>query len=157
MTTKELTKIFGDPTKNPETFKQFHMVMWDIPSDINVKIPALPNVLYCNKHMIVPLENVFRKLIVQNLHTEIKTFDGCFNIRKQRGSLAPSKHSWGVAIDLNAHENPFVKIDIAQKAILRPRYVKWSESFLDVWREDFICGADWNTVLDGMHFELKAI
>jgi hypothetical protein len=39
---------------------------------------------------------------------------------------------------------------------LRKEYVKWSEKFLDVWRRNgWDCGADWNTVLDGMHFEIK--
>lgn len=154
MTSKEALKIFGEP--NDEFIRKF-MIMWDIPSDINTKIPPLPNVLYCNKYMVQPLENAFRNLIIKNLHTEIKTFDGCFNIRKQRNANVPSKHSWGIAIDFNAHQNPLVIVGNRNKEELRKQYVKWSEDFLNVWRKDFICGADWNTRIDGMHFELKAI
>lgn len=156
MTTKALLKIYGNPFEDAEGFKKKHMTMWDIPKDINDAIRPLPNILYCNKAMVQPLEKVFRGLIEKGLHKEIKTFDGCFNIRKQRGSAAISKHSWAVAIDLNAHDNPFVKVQ-GNREELRKKVVKWSEPFLDVWRAEFICGADWNTLLDGMHFELREI
>lgn len=35
----------------------------------------------------------------------IETYDGCYVVRNVRGMSAPSIHSWGLAIDLNAGSN----------------------------------------------------
>lgn len=156
--TAELYKKFGDPFKDKDTFIKNWMVLWDIPQDINKAIPALPNKMYCNKELAPKLEKVFFELINKGLHVEIKTFDGCFNIRKMRGGTAPSRHSWGIAIDLNAFENPYKKVLNNLYTEYRKRYVKWSPDFLQVWRDNnFVCGADWIKVIDGMHFEPKII
>jgi hypothetical protein len=66
-------------------------------------------------------------------------------------------HSFGIAIDMNAAWNPLLRgVHPNKRSELRKEYVKWSEKFLDVWRRNgWDCGADWNTVLDGMHFEIK--
>lgn len=156
MTTKELIAAFGNPFENLDEFLTKHMVLWDIPSDINSKIPALPNRLFTNKRMVVPLERAFREVINAGLHSEILSFDGCYNLRKMRSGNNYSKHAWGVAIDMNAHLNPYKKV-IGDREAMRKEFVKWSESFLDIWRKEFICGADWNSILDGMHFELKSL
>lgn len=158
--TPKLMQSFGDPSSDRDTFVKKHMVNWDIPEEINREIKALPNRLYCNRMMMIPLENVFRELIKKGLHTEIKTFDGCFNIRLARKANKLSRHSWGIAIDFNAAFNPLVLIDevlsAEQYLKIKSKSVSWSEPFLDVWRDNgFICGADWKRRLDGMHFELS--
>ena len=35
----------------------------------------------------------------------LDVYDGCYNFRQSRNSNAQSKHSWGIAIDINAKEN----------------------------------------------------
>lgn len=156
--TSELIKKYGDPFTEKDKFINEWMVLWDIPKQINDAIQPLPNKLYCNKDLIPFLENVFNELIKKQLHIEIKTFDGCFNIRRMRGSASPSRHSWGIAIDLNAFENPFKKVQKNLIIEYRKRCVAWSPDFLQVWRDcGFNCGADWTTIIDGMHFELKKI
>ena len=156
--TDELIKKYGDPTLDKMKFINSFMILWDIPNDINLKIPVLPNKIYINKDFAPILENVFRKLIEKNLHTEIKTYDGCFNIRKMRGSNKPSRHSWGIAIDFNAFENPYKKVPKGYLTEYRKRFIKWSDAFLNVWREQGCeCGADWVSVVDGMHFEPKIL
>jgi hypothetical protein len=148
---------FGDPTKDRATFEKRHMVLYDIPDDINKIIPVLPNRIYCNKVIVEPLTNVLNDLVISGLYKEIKTYDGCFNIRKSRGTNVISMHSFGIAIDMNAAWNPLLRgVHPNKRSELRKEYVKWSEKFLDVWRRNgWDCGADWNTVLDGMHFEIK--
>ena len=158
LTTKSLIDKFGNPFDDSETFIKEWMIIWDIPQAINDAIPALPNKLYTNKLMPELLETAFNGLISKGLHKEIKTFDGCFNIRRMRGSNNYSRHSWGMAIDMNAFENPFKKVPPGERADYRKKYVKWTEQFLQVWRDSgFSCGADWNTVMDGMHFEPNTI
>lgn len=155
LNTAQLTDVYGNPNLDRATFEKTWMTLWDIPADINAAIQPLPNKLYCNKVIVPSLELILRDLIKEGVHTEIKTFDGCFNIRTQRNSTAISRHSWGIAIDLNAAWNPLCVVKDANRyAAYREQYVKWTEKFLQVWRNhNWNCGGDWKTRLDGMHFE----
>lgn len=148
---------YGNPTTDRVGFEKKNMVLYDIPDEINKAIPVLPNRIYINKEIIEPFTKVLRELVAKGLHTEIKTFDGCFNIRKSRGINQISMHSFGIAIDLNAAWNPLIRnVTSVSRSQVRKRVVKWTEEFLQVWRNNnFECGADWITVLDGMHFEYK--
>lgn len=119
------------------------MTLWDVPADI--EIGAIPKRLYCNRDLPGPLERAFRNLIATGHISELKTWDGCFNIRKKRGAASPSLHSWGIAIDVNAAWNQFGKAPT-----LSPGFVK---CFTDA-------GFDWGGVWgkkDGMHFQLSKI
>ena len=142
---EKLIEKYGDPTKDLKVFEARNMVLWDIPSYINAAIPALPNRLYCNKDLIHPLSQSFENLKETGYDKELKTWDGCFNIRKKRGSKSTSLHSWGIAIDLNSAWNGFGKTPT-----LSPEFVK---CFTDA-------GFDWGGNfgrLDGMHFQLAKI
>jgi len=99
--------------------------------------------MYVNKDLVPYLDAVFVKLIEKDLFKELKTFDGCWNIRPIRGTTDKwSMHTFGVAIDLNASENPL------------GGPVKFSEEFLQCWRDvGWTCGADFKRV-DSMHFQL---
>jgi hypothetical protein len=95
--------------------------------------------------MVVPLSNAFKKLIDTNCVDELKTWDGCFNIRKKRGLISMSLHSWGLAVDVNAFENGLNQIP------------KLSKEFVECFTSSgFNWGGCWQRV-DGMHFELSKI
>lgn len=143
LTSQQCQTKYGTP--GAEVERKF-FTFWDIPDDINAKIKALPNKLYCNKDIVAPLEKAFRNLIAAGIEQQFKTFDGCYSIRQKRGSKAPSLHSWGVAIDLNAAWNGWM-----QKPTLTPEFVK---CFTDA---GFEWGGAWVNHPDGMHFQLKAI
>ena len=119
------------------------MVMWDVPTELEIGV--IPKRIYCNKDMVKPLEQAFTNLIQRNHVGELKTWDGCFNIRKKRGLTSMSLHSWGIAIDVNAFEN-----GLNVKPKLSPGFVK---CFTDA---GFDWGGTW-TRLDGMHFQLAKI
>ena len=119
------------------------MVLWDVPN--HLEIGVIPKRIYCNKDMIAPLTQAFKKLIETGHVNELKTWDGCFNIRNKRGASSASLHSWGVAIDVNAAWNGFGK-----KPTLSAGFVK---CFTD---SGFHWGGVW-TKPDGMHFQLKSI
>lgn len=159
MTTQQRIKRFGNPVTNQLAFERQHMVVWNVPADIRQAIPALPARIYCNKVIVAPLETALRRCIAEGVHDEIRTYDGCFVVRKQRGSNAISTHSFGLAVDFNAAWNPLVRgVTPATRPALRKAKVQWSEKFLDCWRQTgWNCGADWNTVLDGMHFQWDSI
>jgi hypothetical protein len=143
--TTELIELLGHPMLRQAAFEHVWMVLWQVPTDIVEKIPALPKKIFLNRIMAKPLEATLRALIAEGFHTEITSYDGCFNVRYIRGTekttRSLSRHSWGLAIDFNAATNPL------------GGPVLFSEKFLRVWRSNgWTCGADFRR-LDGMHFE----
>jgi hypothetical protein len=156
MNQMQLIAVYGNPMTDRVAFETKYMKTVDT-MRWRGKIKALPVKIYMNKILQAPFGKVMDELITTGLHREIKTWDGCYNVRYQRGSRTMlSRHSWGLAIDLNATWNPLVSVNAANRAALRAKYVQWSEPFLDIWRKHgFECGADWTNKLDGMHFELK--
>lgn len=138
LTSAKCFKKYGDP----KTEKS--MVLWDVPKELEVG--AIPKRIYCNKDMVKPLTLAFKNLISTGAVSELKTFDGCFNIRGKRSNPESySLHSWGVAIDVNAATNGYGK-----KPTLSAKFVK---CFTDA-------GFDWGglwSVPDSMHFQLKSI
>jgi len=134
---------YGEPG-NPKTEGRF-ISIWDIPADINVAIPALPNRVYCNNDLRAPLEKAFRNIIARGLTAQLKTWDGCYQVRNKRGQGSLSIHSWALAIDVNAAWNRF-----GAKPTMSPALVK---CFTDV---GFDWGGTWSKP-DGMHFQLARI
>lgn len=66
----------------------------------------LVNAIYCNKDMVDPLAKALADVQQKHLHTLLKLYSGCFNIRMVRGNNSLfSAHSYGLAIDLNADDN----------------------------------------------------
>ena len=97
--------------------------------------------IYCNRDLQVPLMLALLLLKRKGLLSELKTFDGCYMIRKQRGGDTISFHSWAMAIDVNASENP-----LGAESVLSPEFVQcWKEA-------GFIWGGDWKRK-DGQHFQ----
>ena len=87
-----------------------------------------------------------------NVLSEIKTYDGCWNVRKKRGLQSLSIHAFGMAIDLNASHNP---LGLTQAQCKEKGLIPFTEKFLSVARNYVDCGADWKTRPDGMHFQIK--
>lgn len=137
VTSAQALKKYGDPSLEKG------MTIWDVPT--NLEIGVIPKRLYCNKDMVAPLTAAFTNLINRGFVSELKTFDGCFNIRKKRGLASMSLHSWGLAIDVNAAWN---QLNMTPK--LSAGFVK---CFTDV---GFEWGGTW-TRKDGMHFQLAKI
>ena len=129
--------------KYGEPEKEAHMTLWDVPSYLEVGV--IPKRLYCNKDLVDPLALALSNVISQGLVQQIRTWDGCFNIRKKRGAGSPSLHSWGIAIDINAAWNGFGKTPTMSPALV--------ECFTDA---GFEWGGYWHHP-DGMHFQLVKI
>jgi hypothetical protein len=106
---------------------------------------VIPKKIYCNKDLVLPLQKAFENIIARNLVGELRTWDGCFNIRKKRGGTSASLHSWGVAIDINAAWNGFGKPPTMSKHLVA--------CFQNA---GFDWGGDW-TKPDGMHFQLSKL
>jgi hypothetical protein len=137
LTSAECFARYGDPKKEAS------MVLWDVPS--HLEIGVIPKRIYCNKDLVGPLEAAFVNVITRGLVAELRTWDGCFQIRAKRGQSSMSLHSWGVAVDVNAAWNR-----LGHKPRLSAEFVA---CFTDA---GFDWGGYWSTP-DGMHFQLKEL
>jgi len=114
---------------------------FDLPWD-TTQSAKYPHHIYINKDCAEPLAKALQNLKSRCYATELKTFDGCFNIRATRGADTQSAHSWGLALDLNAAENALGQIP------------KFSEGFVRCFEDaGFKWGGRWPRK-DGMHFSL---
>lgn len=116
------------------------MVLWDVPAALEVG--AIPKRIYCNKDLQEPLNKAFTLIVSRGLAPLVRTWDGCFQIRKKRGGISPSLHSWGLAVDSNAAWNRMGRnptMDNRLVTCFRLAGFEW--------------GGDWMRP-DGMHFQL---
>lgn len=134
---KDCFAKYGNPTQ------ENNMMVWDVPTQLEVGV--IPKKLYCNKDAVAPLSAAFKNLIDRGFVNELKTFDGCFNIRPQRGATSQSLHSWGIAVDVNAAWN-----SLGSTPTLSAGFVK---CFTDA---GFDWGGTWQRK-DGMHFQLSKL
>lgn len=135
ISSSECLKIFGHPGSESS------LALWDVPSSL--ELGAIPKRIYCSKLLPLALEEAFRNLIDTTCVNELRTWDGCFNIRQKKGGTTYSMHAWGLAIDVNAAWNGFGKPP------------KLSQTFVECFtKEGFEWGGKWKTP-DGMHFELS--
>ena len=139
VTSQQALKKYGTPSdSNP------NMVVWDVPAELEIGV--IPKRIYCNKDIVVPLTSAFKALIATGCVNELKTWDGCFNIRKKRGLASMSLHSWGLAIDVNAFENGLGQTP------------KLSKLFVSCFTNNgFNWGGNWKSRVDGMHFEIASV
>lgn len=91
----------------------------------------------------------FQDVEAAGLKGRILTFDGAFVPRKIRGGSGLSRHSWGIAIDLNADWNPYRT---------EPARAGMPGSLWDIVpifeAHGFAWGGRWSARFrDGMHFE----
>lgn len=151
ITSIELIELYGIPTPKSE-----FLTYWKIPNEILWTIDGLRNPykikgITCHKIIKEPLHEVFREIGLRGLDNEIKTYNGCFNIRQKRGQEDNpiffnkkeypnwSTHSWALSIDINEVTNR-----MNTKGDIHPEIIK---IFQD---NGFDWGGDFN---DPMHFQ----
>ncbi len=151
---RELVDRFGNPVDFGQTdisknkFEQNFMTQWRSNLFIGNNVPltwpedAPFKNIYVNRELIPVLDKAFYLLLTRDLFKEIKSYDGCWNVRLIRGSSDRwSIHSFGLAIDLNAGLMPLNSDN------------KWSDEFVDTMKESgFTFGGDFKR-LDPMHFQ----
>lgn len=120
------------------------LIVWNVPKELQVG--KIPKRIYINKDMVGPLTQGFKNLIERGYVDELKTWDGCFNIRTKRGKQSASLHSWAIAFDVNASENGLNQVP------------KLSSGFVKCFTDaGFDWGGYWKNPVDGMHFQLSKI
>jgi|SRR5208337_825836 len=144
----QVVDIFGEPDENGPFAQNYLRTM-----DFSDLLPNFAHVkdfegnpwsgkIYGNYVMQDPLRRAFGFLISRGLATELHTYDGCFNIRQSKGGGMASMHSWALATDFNAAENPY------------GGKTSFSDDFIKCFAESgFESGSLWSTP-DSMHFQI---
>ena len=101
-------------------------------------------VIECNVLLEKPFKKALQNLLDAGIQKEFKVFNGCFVVRNSRGSGSLSTHAWGMAVDINAMENPF-QVD---KRGFTKEFIKCFAA------AGFENGGLWNSPIDWMHFQL---
>jgi hypothetical protein len=98
--------------------------------------------IYCNRDISENLKRVFDEVVIAGLEHELKTFDGCYEIRdvRQRPGYT-SAHSYALAVDFNAAENKLGHEPKMNRALVRVFELN-----------GFTWGGNFKRV-DGMHFQ----
>jgi hypothetical protein len=133
-----LTK-YGHPT-DPAPW----LTVWVVPD--HLRQGRIPKRIYCNVDAVLPLRTALTNIINRGLVDQVRTWDGCFNIRPMRGGSNYSLHSWGIAVDINAATNR-----MGTEGDMSPELVQcWTDAGWK-WGGEFLYRSD------PMHFELKKI
>jgi hypothetical protein len=152
ISTTELFRKYGTPTESgvPYLTKIILPYPMLLSWDRSKKVTSLR----CHKLIAKNLENVFADILkeygllkIQQLGIDL--YGGCFNYRKMRGGNDWSRHSWGVAIDLDPERNQLKETSKTAR-FARPEYkpmidIFYKHGFLSLGKEK---NYDW------MHFEI---
>jgi hypothetical protein len=153
LTTSNLVKKYGRPNEIgagylvPIVLPYPMRLAWDKKTKVN---RMMCHKLVANKFLLVfndLLEHYGYEKIVE---LGIDLFGGCFNFRKMRGGSDWSRHSWGLAIDLDPERN-LLKESSRTARFARPEYKPMIDIF---YKHGFVSlGVEKN--YDWMHFEIK--
>jgi hypothetical protein len=115
---------------------------WERQNIRTMRVPLLGSVR-CHRSMIPQLKQALRDVVERGLGHFISSYSGCYNARFLNFSPdAPiSHHAWGIAIDINQHENPYGA---------EPNFPRKVVAVIEDW--GFTWGGRWLKP-DGMHFE----
>jgi len=153
ITTKELIKKYGKPSENGSPY----LVSVKVPYPMRLAWDKDTKVtkIRCHKMVADKLQSIFNDILEHYGYDEIQKlgidlYAGCFNFRKMRGGSDYSRHSWGVAIDLDPERN-LLKETSRTARFARPEYKPMIDIF---YRHGFVSlGREKN--YDWMHFEIK--
>jgi len=153
MTTQQIIKKYGRPNITGSGYLTTIQLPYPmrLAWDTKTKVSRIS----CHRLIADRLLNVFNDLLkhyglaeIQKLGIDL--FGGCFNFRKMRGGNAWSKHSWGIAVDLDPARNTLRETSKTAR-FARPEYKPMIDIF---YKHGFInLGVEKN--FDWMHFEIK--
>jgi D-alanyl-D-alanine carboxypeptidase len=135
---------FGEFSVRPVPGEQFVEIeeSWRRRNITTATVPVVGEVT-CHRSLIPQVRAAMKEVVARDLAYTIQPeqFAGCYAARFVNNGHRLSHHSWGIALDINASENPTgirPNLDRRLVAVMRDHGFTW--------------GGDW-LVPDGMHFE----
>lgn len=152
LTTKQIISKYGTPNEKGTYLKTINLpypmrIAWDLDSKVTK--------MRCHTLVADKFLAVFNDLLAHYGYEKlvelgIDLYGGCFNFRKMRGGSEWSRHSWGIAIDLDPARNK-LKETKATARFARPEYKPMIDIF---YKHGFISlGVEKN--YDWMHFQIN--
>lgn len=154
ITTSQAIKIFGKPNQQGSYLTTIQLpypmrLAWDKKTSVKT--------MRCHRLVASDFIGVFEDLLehyglekIQELGIDL--FGGCFNFRAMRGGSDYSRHSWGIAIDLDPERNQLHETK-ATARFARPEYKPMIDIFYKHGFESLGVEKDY----DWMHFQIKHI
>jgi hypothetical protein len=154
MTTPEIIAKYGKPTQNGSPY--LTTIKLPYPMRLAWDKKVLVNKMSCHKLLVNNFTNVFNELLAhyglaELQRLEIDIFGGCFNFRAMRGGSDFSRHSWGIAIDLNPEKNT-LQMRYLQSQFSKTEYAKLHEIF----EKNGFINLGKTKGYDSMHWEVSA-
>lgn len=154
ITTSQLISKYGKPSQDGSPY----LVSIKLPYPMRLAWDKKTKVstIRCHKLVASNFLAVFTDLLKtygyeRLVELGIDLFGGCFNYRQMRGGSDYSRHSWGVAIDLDPERN--LLHETAKTArFARPEY----KSMIDIFYKHGFVGLGREKDYDWMHFEIKS-
>lgn len=152
ITTKEASAKYGPPD---ESGAYLVSIPLPYPMKLAWDKKAIVKTMRCHKLVAEKLTLIFAEILdvygiekIQALGIDL--FGGCFNFRKMRGGNDYSRHSWGIAVDLDPERNKLKETHKTAR-FARAEYgpmidIFYKHGFISLGRE---CDYDW------MHFEVR--
>jgi hypothetical protein len=152
LTTKETTAKYGTPTITGADYLvtlalPYPMrLAWDLDTKVNK--------MRCHKLVKNNFKGVFDDLLAyygyeKIVELGIDLFGGCFTFRKMRGGTEFSKHSWGIAIDLDPVRNQLKETSKTAR-FARAEY----QAMIDIFYKHGFISLGVAKNYDWMHFEI---
>lgn len=157
----EVYKVFGDPGEGPtQADPKWERASMVLAKDLPGRWNRGTGRIYCHRLAEPYIRQAMAGAEAAGVIDEIRTF-GCFAFRHQRHDAKRplSYHSWGIAVDVNAADNPGVYIRRAPE----PFSAEWRRLYPRGMSKALVAafesagwrwGGRWSGYCDAMHFEL---
>jgi hypothetical protein len=154
LTTQQATKKYGTPSITGAEY----LVTLELPYPMRLAWDLDTKVSKMRVHKLVKenFKGVFDDLLAHYGYEKlvelgIDLFGGCFAYRKMRGGSSWSKHSWGIAIDLDPVRNQLHETSRTAR-FARPEY----KPMIDIFYKHGFIGLGPEKNFDWMHWEISA-
>jgi hypothetical protein len=154
LTTQQATKKYGTPTITGAEY----LVTLELPYPMRLAWDLDTKVNKMRVHKLIKnnFKGVFDDLLAHYGYEKlvelgIDLFGGCFAYRKMRGGSSWSKHSWGIAIDLDPVRNQLKETSRTAR-FARPEY----KPMIDIFYKHGFIGLGPERDFDFMHFEIAS-
>ena len=151
ISTSEIIARYGKPGDD----RNLVTVPMPYPRRIAWDLSVVTNKMQCHKLVAPTFQKIHSELLAhygleELRRLEIDIFGGCYNFRKMRGGNDWSRHSWGIAEDLNPTKNDLrmnkLQAQFAKKEYQQMMHIYYSNGFENQGIEK---GSDF------MHFQVK--
>ena len=152
LTTKQIIQIYGQPNQQGSYLTTIQLpfpmrLAWDKKTSVTK--------MRVHKKAAQDFTNVFNELLkvyglskIQELGIDL--FGGCFAFRAMRGGSDYSRHSWGIAIDLDPERNqlktPYLKSNFSKQEYKKLHEIFEKHGFINLGKQKGY---------DAMHWEIK--